>query len=250
MLISTSVQNIIALVHRGSYRQDKLTLHQASPLEDVPWLRLGICLLGAGKGKKQTKFPIEVRTLKQEREIDDDYATMRESFSLVQKILFGAFGATSFLRWSCFPGDSNMCCFGRRSDCNTLGIIHREEHGFWEHCKIYTCWKFENHSFPLCLVTHKQHIIYTNLENSSGEKWLMKRMGSPPCYNAKASKCHDVTIFSWPTITSHIIMTSVFHCFTNRWSYYISMAVSIFERRQNMATLERTVFQIFCRENN
>ena len=153
MLISTSVQNIIALVHRGSYRQDKLTLHQASPLEDVPWLRLGICLLGAGKGKKQTKFPIEVRTLKQERETDDDHATMRESFSLVQKILFGAFGATSFLRWSCFPGDSNMCCFGRRSDCNTLGIIHREEHGFWEHCKIYTCWKFENHSFPLVCFT-------------------------------------------------------------------------------------------------
>ena len=128
-----------------------------------------------------------------------------------------------------------------------VSFIHREEHGFWEHCKIYTCWKFENHSFPLCLVTYKQHIIYTNLENSSGEKWLMKRMGSPPCYNAKASKCHDVTIFSWPTITSHIIMTSVFHCFSIRWSCYISMAVSIFERRQNMATLERTVF---CRENN
>ena len=54
MLISTSVQNIIALVHRGSYRQDKLTLHQASPQEDVPWLRLGICLLGAGKEERQT----------------------------------------------------------------------------------------------------------------------------------------------------------------------------------------------------
>ena len=30
--------------------------------------------------KNQTKFPIEVRTLKQERETDDDHATMRESF--------------------------------------------------------------------------------------------------------------------------------------------------------------------------
>ena len=197
MLISTSVQNIIALVHRGSYRQDKLTLHQASPLEDVPWLKLGICLLGAGKGKNKPnyKLPIEVRTLKQERETDDDHATMRESFSLVQKILFGAFGATSFLGWSCFPGDSNMCCFGRRSDCNTLGIIHREEHGFWEHCKIYTCWKFENHSFPLCLVTHKQHIIYTNLENSSGVKMTNEKDGLTTmlqCQSVKMSWRHNL----------------------------------------------------------
>ena len=188
MLISTSVQNIIALVHRGSYRQDKLTLHQASPLEDVPWLRLGICLLGAGKGKKQTKFPIEVRTLKQEREIDDDYATMRESFKLVQKILFGAFGATSFLGWSWFPGDSNMCCFGRRSDCNTLGIIHREEHGFWEHCKIYTCWKFENHSFPL--------VCYTTCNIYQFGKFIWRKMTNEKDGLTTLLQCQSVKM-SW-----------------------------------------------------
>ena len=36
--------------------------------------------------KNQTKWPIELWTLK--KEIDDDHATMRESFSLVQIILF------------------------------------------------------------------------------------------------------------------------------------------------------------------
>ena len=38
--------------------------------------------------KKQTKWPIELLTLKQEMETDDDDATIRESFSLVQSILF------------------------------------------------------------------------------------------------------------------------------------------------------------------
>ena len=38
--------------------------------------------------KNQTKWPIELCTLKQEMETDDDHATMRESFSLVQNILF------------------------------------------------------------------------------------------------------------------------------------------------------------------
>ena len=38
--------------------------------------------------KKQTKWPIELWTLKQEMETDDDDATIRESFSLVQSILF------------------------------------------------------------------------------------------------------------------------------------------------------------------
>ena len=36
--------------------------------------------------KKQTKLPRELETLKQEMETDDAHATMRESFSLVQKI--------------------------------------------------------------------------------------------------------------------------------------------------------------------
>ena len=36
--------------------------------------------------KKRTKWLIELWTLKQETETDDDHATMRESFSLVQKI--------------------------------------------------------------------------------------------------------------------------------------------------------------------
>ena len=35
----------------------------------------------------QTKWSIELSTLKQEMETDDDHATMRETFSLVQKIL-------------------------------------------------------------------------------------------------------------------------------------------------------------------
>ena len=38
--------------------------------------------------KNQTKWPIELWTLKQEMETDEDHATMRESFSLVQNILF------------------------------------------------------------------------------------------------------------------------------------------------------------------
>ena len=38
--------------------------------------------------KKQTKWPIELWALKQEMETDDDHATMREIFSLVQHILF------------------------------------------------------------------------------------------------------------------------------------------------------------------
>ena len=38
--------------------------------------------------KKQTKWPIELWTLKQEMETDEDHTTMRESFSLVQNILF------------------------------------------------------------------------------------------------------------------------------------------------------------------
>ena len=141
------------------------------------------------KGKKtQTKFPIEVRTLKQERETDDDPATMRESFSLVQKILFGAFGATSFLGWSCFPGDSNMCCFGRRSDCNTLGIIHREEHGFWEHCKIYTCWKFENHSFPL--------VCYTAYNIYQFGKFIWRKMTNEKAGLTTMLQCQSVKM-SW-----------------------------------------------------
>ena len=38
--------------------------------------------------KKQTKWPIEPSTLKQEMEAEDDHATMREVFSLVaQNIL-------------------------------------------------------------------------------------------------------------------------------------------------------------------
>ena len=38
--------------------------------------------------KNQTKWPIELWTLKQEMETDEDHATMRESFLLVQNILF------------------------------------------------------------------------------------------------------------------------------------------------------------------
>ena len=38
--------------------------------------------------KNQTKWPIELWTLEQEMETDDDDATIRESFSLVQSILF------------------------------------------------------------------------------------------------------------------------------------------------------------------
>ena len=38
--------------------------------------------------KNQTKWPIELWTLKQEMETDDDDATIRERFSLVQSILF------------------------------------------------------------------------------------------------------------------------------------------------------------------
>ena len=37
--------------------------------------------------KNQTKWPIELWTLKQEMETDEDHATMRESFLLVQNIL-------------------------------------------------------------------------------------------------------------------------------------------------------------------
>ena len=40
-----------------------------------------------GSLQKQTKWPIELRTLKHEMETDDDSATMRESFSLVQNML-------------------------------------------------------------------------------------------------------------------------------------------------------------------
>ena len=52
--------------------------------------------------KKQTKFPIEVQTLKQERETNDDHATMREGFSLVQNIFF--------------------CCIHWHSSCPLVGI--------------------------------------------------------------------------------------------------------------------------------
>ena len=38
--------------------------------------------------KNQTKWPIELWTLKREMETDEDHATMRESFLLVQNILF------------------------------------------------------------------------------------------------------------------------------------------------------------------
>ena len=38
--------------------------------------------------KNQTKWPIELWTLKRDMETDEDHATMRESFSLVQNILF------------------------------------------------------------------------------------------------------------------------------------------------------------------
>ena len=38
--------------------------------------------------KNQTKWPIELWALKQEMETDEDHATLRESFSLVQNILF------------------------------------------------------------------------------------------------------------------------------------------------------------------
>ena len=38
--------------------------------------------------KNQTKWPIELWTLKQEMETDEDHTTMRESFSLVKNILF------------------------------------------------------------------------------------------------------------------------------------------------------------------
>ena len=38
--------------------------------------------------KNQTKWPIELWTLKQEMETDEKHATMRESFLLVQNILF------------------------------------------------------------------------------------------------------------------------------------------------------------------
>ena len=45
--------------------------------------------------KNQTKWPIELSTLKQEMETDDDDdATMRKSFSLVQNILFIGFTDT------------------------------------------------------------------------------------------------------------------------------------------------------------
>ena len=45
-------------------------------------------LVSLGYKKKQTKWPIELLILKQEMETDDDHATMREGFSLVQNILF------------------------------------------------------------------------------------------------------------------------------------------------------------------
>ena len=45
-------------------------------------------LLSLGYQKNQTKWPIELLILKQEMETDDDHATMRESFSLVQNIHF------------------------------------------------------------------------------------------------------------------------------------------------------------------
>ena len=38
--------------------------------------------------KKQTEWPIELWALKQEMETDEDHVTMRESFSLVQNIVF------------------------------------------------------------------------------------------------------------------------------------------------------------------
>ena len=43
-------------------------------------------LLSLGYQKKRTKWPIELWTLKQEMETNDDHATKRESFSLVQNI--------------------------------------------------------------------------------------------------------------------------------------------------------------------
>ena len=43
-------------------------------------------LLSFRSQKKQTKWPIELWTLKQEMESDDDPATMRESFSLVSLV--------------------------------------------------------------------------------------------------------------------------------------------------------------------
>ena len=46
------------------------------------------------ESKNQTKWPIELWTLKQEMETDDDDATIRESFSLVQSILFIEFTNT------------------------------------------------------------------------------------------------------------------------------------------------------------
>ena len=50
----------------------------------------------------QTKWPIELWALKQERETNDDHATMREGFSLVQNIFF--------------------CCIHRHSSCPLVGI--------------------------------------------------------------------------------------------------------------------------------
>ena len=46
--------------------------------------------------KNQTKWPIELWTLKQEMEIDEDCATMRESFSSVQSKLFIEYTADVF----------------------------------------------------------------------------------------------------------------------------------------------------------
>ena len=45
-------------------------------------------LLSFRNQKNQTEWQIETWILKQEMETDDDHATMRESFSLVQNILF------------------------------------------------------------------------------------------------------------------------------------------------------------------
>ena len=107
--------------------------------------------------KNQTKCPIEVWTLKQEIETDDNHATMRESFSLFQKILFDAFSASFILRWSFFQVIA-ICTALAVVPTAILLVSFTGKNMVFENIARFT--HAENHSFPLCLVTHKQHIIH------------------------------------------------------------------------------------------
>ena len=91
-LVSTSITQW----YPGPVRQNKQNLSVRVPLERRPLSKVPPWARTSGVPsrnylvstiKNQTKWPIELWTLKRKMETDEDHATMRESFLLVQNIL-------------------------------------------------------------------------------------------------------------------------------------------------------------------